>query len=164
MNFSARFAFVVSAVVLVCAASPAQAQHSPQLGEIFESGMNDCSSAPPLNFSLLPEGHRCEIQSPLSDDDSISVSLKSSIPCGCDVSKADAHIGDFRSFYSEIKCIAGGPGQITLTSKRQTRTVFVAAGEIAFFRADDKGHINCSAARWRNVSELLKSLEWPVRK
>jgi hypothetical protein len=27
-----------------------------------------------------------------------------------------------------MKCVAGGPGQITFTSKQQTRTVFVAVG------------------------------------
>src|SRR5262249_43498978 len=124
--------------------------------------MRDCSSAPPLNFSLLPEGHRCEIQNQLDDDGSFSVSLKSSIPCGCEMRKAAFRIVHFKAIhFADVKCIAGGPGQITLTSKQQTQTVFVAAGEIAFFRADNNGHVTCRAARWRDTSELLANFEWP---
>ena len=77
-----------------------------------------------------------------------------------DVRKAAVRILHFRVVhFADMKCIAGGPGQISLTSKEQTRTVFVAAGEIAFFRADDEGHITCRAARWRDTSELLANFE-----
>jgi hypothetical protein len=132
-------AAVLAVAVLVCAASPVQA-----------------------NFSLLPEGYRCEIQSQLPDDSSFSVSLKSAVPCGCDVRKAAVRIVHFRVVhFADMKCVAGGPGQITFTSKQQTRTVFVAVGEVALFRVDDKGHVTCRAARWRDPSELLANFKWP---
>jgi hypothetical protein len=148
------------AAVLICATPPAQAQTSSQLGQLFKTEMTDCSSAPPLNFTLLPEGHRCEIQQ-RSSDGSFSVSLKSWIPCGCDMRNASFRILRFSIRGNDLTCVAGGPAQITLTSKEQTRTVFVAASEIAFLRADNKGHVTCRTARWRDPSELLANFEWP---
>jgi hypothetical protein len=141
----------ISLLCLVCAAVVACAfpLASWQLGQLFEPETTECASTLPTNFVLLPEGHRCELQ---RSDDGFGVSLKSSIPCGCQMAIWNGNL--------DLKCIAGGPAQITLTSKERTNTVFVGAGEIAFLRADNNGHA-CRTARWRNFSDLLTRVEWP---
>jgi hypothetical protein len=143
----------VFAAVLGCATSPAQAQTRSQLGELFSTEIRECSSILPTNFALLPEGHRCELQ-PMRSEDGFTVSLKSSIPCGCHLAKTSSDL--------DLKCLAGGPAQITLTSKERTHTVYVGAGEIGFFRADKDGHVSCRAVRWRDASDLLTDFEWPT--
>ena|SRR5215475_7640568 len=157
---SALISCPVFAAVLACAAPPAQAQTRSQLGELFDTEIRECSSIAPINFSLLPEGHRCEVQ-PMRSEDGFTVALKSSMPCGCNLAKSHSEILGWNSSNLDLKCVAGGPAQITLTSKERTHTVFVGAGEIGFFRADKNGHVSCRAVRWRNVSEVFTNFEWP---
>jgi hypothetical protein len=150
----------VFAAVLACAPPPAQAQTPSQLGQLFNTEIRDCSAIPPTNFALLPEGHRCELQ-PMRSEDGFTVSLKSSIPCGCHLAMTSSEFLAKTSSDLDLKCLAGGPAQITLTSKERTHTVFVGAGEIGFFRADKDGHVSCRAVRWRDSSDLLTNFEWP---
>jgi hypothetical protein len=150
----------VFAAVLACATPPAQAQTRTQLEQPFETEIRECSSIAPTNFALLPEGHRCELQ-PMRAEDGITVSLKSSIPCGCHLAKTSSELLAKTPSDLDLKCVAGGPAQITLTSKERTQTVFVGAGQIGFFRADKDGYVSCRAVRWRDVSDLLASFEWP---
>jgi hypothetical protein len=149
------------AAVLACAVPPARAQTQSQLGELFSTEITECPSTLPTNFALLPEGHRCELQ-PMRSDDGFTVSLKSSIPCGCDLAKTSSEFLGRTSSDLDLKCLAGGPAQITLTGKERTHTVFVGAGEIGFFRADKDGHVSCRAVHWRDPSDLLKNFEWPT--
>jgi len=149
----------VFAAVLACAMPPAQAQTPSQLGQLFNTEIRECSSTLPTNFALLPEGHRCELH-PQRSEDGFTVSLKSSIPCGCRLFKTTIDLFGTSSDL-DLKCVAGGPAQITLTSKERTRTVFVGAGEIGFFRADKDGNVGCFAVSWRNFSDLLTDFEWP---
>jgi hypothetical protein len=157
---STLLSWPVFAAVLACAAPPAQAQTRSQLGQLFDTEIRECSSILPTNFALLPEGHRCELQS-MRTEDGFTVSLKSSIPCGCHLAKTSSELLAQTSGDLDLKCVAGGPAQITLTSKERTHTVFVGAGEIGFFRADKDGHVSCRAVRWRDVSDLLTNFEWP---
>lgn|SRR5215472_7847200 len=150
----------VCAAVLACAMPPAQAQTRSQLGQLFDPEIRECSSIVPTNFALLPEGHRCELQ-PMRSEDGFTVSLKTSMPCGCQLAKTSSELLAKTSSDLDLKCVAGGPAQITLTSKERTQTVFVGAGEIGFFRADKDGHVSCRAVRWRAVSDLLTNFEWP---
>jgi hypothetical protein len=150
----------VFAAALAGATLPAQAQTRSQLGALFDTEMRECSAVAPINFSLLPEGHRCEVQ-PMSSDDGFTVALKSSMPCGCNLAKSHSEILGWNSSNLDLKCVAGGPAQITLTSKESTHTVFVGAGEIGFFRADKNGHVSCRAVRWRNVSDIFTNFKWP---
>src|SRR5262249_40528634 len=150
----------VFAAILACAAPSAQAQTRSQLGQLFDTEIRECSSILPTNFALLPEGHRCELQ-PMRSEDGFTVSLKSSIPCGCHLAKTSSELLGKTSSDFDLKCLAGGPAQITLTSKERTHTVFVGAGEIGFFRADKDGHVSCRAVRWRDFSDLLTNFEWP---